>query len=101
MSELVGNPEDRFSHNEAEMLFYLQCHMYIFDVFDQVRHKPGCAIKKMARGFNFLIWQVEGLYYQCSENKGADQLRSIFVFAYACWYSHDAVQIIECQNKSF
>ena len=28
------------------------------------------------------------MYYPCSENKGADQLR-VFVFAYAnCWFSH-------------
>ena len=30
---------------------------------------------KMARGLEFLIWEVEGLYYPCSENKGTDQLR--------------------------
>ena len=30
----------------------------------------------MARGLKFLIQKVEGLYYPCSENKGADQLRS-------------------------
>ena len=29
----------------------------------------------MARGLKFRIWVVEGLYYRCSENKGADQLR--------------------------
>ena len=29
----------------------------------------------MARGLKFRIQEVEGLYYQCSENKGADQLR--------------------------
>ena len=43
--------------------------------------------QKMARGWKFRIWK-EGLYYLCSENKGADQLHSvqlicIFVFAYA------------------
>ena len=32
-------------------------------------------IKKMARGLKFRIYEVEGLYYVCSENKGADQLR--------------------------
>ena len=31
--------------------------------------------QKMARGLRFRIYVVEGLYYQCSENKGADQLR--------------------------
>ena len=30
----------------------------------------------MARGLKFWIQEVEGLYYPCSENKGADQLRS-------------------------
>ena len=30
---------------------------------------------KMARGLIFWIKVVEGLYYTCSENKGADQLR--------------------------
>ena len=33
--------------------------------------------KKMARGFKFWIKEVEGLYYLCSENKCADQLRVI------------------------
>ena len=31
--------------------------------------------QKMARGWKFWIEQVEELYYPCSENKGADQLR--------------------------
>ena len=31
--------------------------------------------QKRARSMKFRIWEVEGLYYQCSENKGADQLR--------------------------
>ena len=31
--------------------------------------------QKMARGLKFWIKKVEGLYYLCSENKGADQLR--------------------------
>ena len=29
----------------------------------------------MARGLEFRIYDVEGFYYLCSENKGADQLR--------------------------
>ena len=32
-------------------------------------------IQKMVRGLKFRILQVEGLYYLCGENKGADQLR--------------------------
>ena len=31
--------------------------------------------QKMAIGLKFRIKNVEGLYYLCSENKGADQLR--------------------------
>ena len=55
---------------------------------------------KMARGLKFRTWEVEELYYLCSENKGADQLRGyaklicVFVFAYAkCWFSHDTAHI--------
>ena len=31
--------------------------------------------QKMATGLTFKIYQVEGLYYLCSENKGTDQLQ--------------------------
>ena len=43
---------------------------------------------KIARGLNFWNWEVEGLYYLRSKNKGVDQLRSnpqlscAFVLAY-------------------
>ena len=32
-------------------------------------------LQKMARGLKIWIKEEEGLYYSCSENKGADQLR--------------------------
>ena len=32
--------------------------------------------QKQARSLKFQIKEEEGLYYPCSENKGADQLRS-------------------------
>ena len=32
-------------------------------------------LQKMARALKFWIYVVKGLYYLCSENKGADQLR--------------------------
>ena len=32
--------------------------------------------QKMARGLKFRIYVVKGLYYLCSENKDADQLRN-------------------------
>ena len=57
---------------------------------------------KMARGSKFQIQKVEGLYNLSSENKGADQLRSVtaqlicaFVFAYAkSRFSHDAAHFM-------
>ena len=57
-------------------------------------------LQKMSRDLKFRIKKEEGLYYLCSENKGADQLPvtakliCVFVFAYAkCWFSQDAAQI--------
>ena len=46
-------------------------------VSDLVQHKPACTatVQKTARGLKFRNKKVEGLYYRCSENKGADQLR--------------------------
>ena len=55
----------------------------------------------MPRGLKFQIQEVEGLYYLCSEKKGADQLRGYraadlrFLFAYAkSWFSHGAAHIL-------
>ena len=55
---------------------------------------------KTARGLKFRIKKVEGLYYLCSENKGADQLRGYreadlrLCFRIAkCWFSRDAAQL--------
>ena len=42
-------------------------------VSDQIRHKPGCTTTD--DGQRLEILEEEGLYYLCSENKGADQLR--------------------------
>ena len=57
-------------------------------------------LQKMARGLKFRILEVEGLYYPCSENKVADQLRGYreadlrLCFAYAkCWFSHDMAHL--------
>ena len=55
--------------------------------------------ERMAGGLKFHIQEVEGLYYPCRENKGADQLRGsklicAFVFTYAkSRFSHDAAYI--------
>ena len=47
----------------------------VFGISDQVRHKPAVQSHKIARGLTFCIKEVERLYYPCSENKEADQLR--------------------------
>ena len=64
---------------------------------------------KMFRGLKFLIYEVEGVYYLCSENKGADQLH-IFHAADLCLFftyaknrfSHDAAHtIIDLMRGTF
>ena len=57
-------------------------------------------IQKMARGLKFRIKKVEGLYYLCIENKGADQLRGyreahLRICFRICkmLYSHDAAHV--------
>ena len=39
----------------------------------------------------YVFWDT--LYYPCSENKGADQLRSNFALA-KIWFSHDAAHLV-------
>ena len=68
--------------------------------------------QKTARSMKFRIKELEGLYYPCCENKGADQLRGYlicaFVFAYAdCWFfqevAHmfcDIMYTVLCGRKS-
>ena len=58
-------------------------------------------LQKMARGLKFWIWKIEGLYYLCSENKGADQLRGyreadLRLCFRICkrWFSHDAAHMV-------
>ena len=52
-------------------------------------------LQKMARGVQFRM----GLYYLCSENKGADQLRGyreadLRLCFRICWFSHDAAHLL-------
>ena len=57
--------------------------------------------RNMARGLKFRIQEVEGLYYPCSENEGADQLRGYheadlrlcFRVCKKTVFSHDAAYI--------
>ena len=47
--------------------------MWFPNRFDTI---PAVQAQKMVRSFKFWIRKVEELYYPCSENKDADQLRS-------------------------
>ena len=47
----------------------------VFRVSTRFDTNRAVQLQKMARGLKFRIKVVEGLYYLCSENKGADQLR--------------------------
>ena len=42
---------------------------------NQVHTNRPVQSQKIARSLQFLMKEEEGLYYPCSENKGADQLR--------------------------
>ena len=44
----------------------------------------------MAGGLKFRILEVEGLYYPCSENTGADRSASLFSRLQKKRFSHDA-----------
>ena len=46
--------------------------------------------QKMARGLKLRIYEVEGLYYLCSENEGADQL---------CGYRRADLRLCFCKCK--
>ena len=48
----------------------------VFGISDQVCTNQSVQSQKMTRSLKFYIYVEEGLYYPCSENKGADQLRS-------------------------
>ena len=45
-------------------------------------------LQKMAIGLKFRIYEVKGLYYVCSENKGADQLRCYHAADLHLCFSH-------------
>ena len=55
--------------------------------------------QKQARSLKFRIYEEEGLYYPCSENKGTDQLRSYNkadLRLCFCLGKYGAAHIIQC-----
>ena len=73
MWDVVGNHEDRVSHYAADLSLDVRKPVFGFPT----RSDTNQAVdpQKIARGLKFRIYIEEGLYYPCSENKGADQLR--------------------------
>ena len=57
----------------------------VFEVSDQVRNKVDrVQPQKITRGLKIRIKEEDGLYYLCSERKGADQP---LICAYVCAYA--------------
>ena len=59
-------------HFEAYMSLVMRKPTFWFPTWSDTNQ--AVQLKDMARGLKFRIKEVEGLYYLCSENKGADQL---------------------------
>ena len=51
----------------------------VFEVFDQVQHKPGCTATEEGLRLEISDLGSRGTVLPVSENKGADQLRSYCV----------------------
>ena len=50
----------------------------VFGVSNRSDTNRAVQPQKMVRGWKFRIKEEEGLFYLCSENKGADHLRLCF-----------------------
>ena len=59
MSDLVGNPEDQFSQNEAH--FEQHCKITCLPVLNQVQHKPGCTEKEDDKRLEILDFGIRGI----------------------------------------
>ena len=95
MSDLIGNPEDRFSHNEAHM----SCIIKDLSLGFLTRSNTDLTVQPQnkARGLKFLIDEEEEFHNLCGKSNEADplQLNSAFVFRYAkCRFSRDAANIL-------
>ena len=49
----------------------------VFEVSDQARHKPGCTSTEEGKRLEISDLVRRGIVLYISENKGADQLRSV------------------------
>ena len=71
-------------------------------VSEQVRHKPNGTSTEDGKRLDIFYLKLEELYYPCSKNKGASQIRSYceaelrlcFRMYAKCWFSHDMAHFI-------
>ena len=77
VSDHVGNPEDRFSHNEAH--FSCVTKTSIFGVSEQVRHKPSYTAAEDDERLEISDLGKRGIVLSdyVAKNKGADQLHGL------------------------
>ena len=97
MSDLVGNPEDRFSYDAAHMSRAVRTP--ISGVSDQVRHKTGCTTTEDGWGLELSDRGSRRILLLCEKTKAliscAVTLIFAFVFAYVKRrFSHDAAHIM-------
>ena len=64
------------SHQLSKYQMSLCVRKPIIRVLTRFDTNQAVQSQKMVRGWKFWIYKVEELCYSCSENKGADQLRS-------------------------
>ena len=92
-AELQAELDTKFPHTRELQLLDLFWKIRYFPGISNFHHNLSCLVgkptwfpnrsdtnravqsQKTARSMKFCIYEVEGLYYPCSENKGADQLR--------------------------
>ena len=74
----------------SKLLFYLSPGVRKPTIWILTRSDTNQAVQplKMARGLKFRILKVEGSYYLCSENKGADQIRGYREADLRLFFSH-------------
>ena len=94
-----GSKNDNFYIKTIDMSRVMRKPSFWFPTWSDTNQ--AVQLQKMARDLKFQIWEVEGLYYLCSENKGVDQLRRYLkAYLLLClshmqkrWFSHDAAQL--------
>ena len=89
VSDLVGNPEDRFSHDADYMSLVVR--KPVFGVSDLVRHKPGCAVIEDGLRLEISDLRRRGIHctIRVAKTKAlisfavTAKLVCVFIFAYA------------------